>query len=440
MKIFQFYKTQYIALLILLSFPFPVLGDQFHNFLPDLKLEKPQTIDNHKVEIEIGPVNRSVSCKVLEALQSVPYVRSSEGPDTVFLNNEKVYKSTFHQNLSQSIKEEITIIDESMVEVAIGPDDRSVSATILHAVKSIPSVKEGVVPMSVCVNGEPIHHVENGVYTWDTEGGNLVQLTAKYIRKFGNIKVYVTGEKSSFVSKHNLGPLPYKDSTALVEPFPTANLPGKPESQLAVKEIFIEKKNIFPEPIVTAPDKKEEPFSLPVPSTRLLPHKIMTGVVKGFRLAEFGMSEDQVIKTIQADFSQSENNIEKSKDPKTDQSVLTISSLTLNPQNGKALIHYYFSFQEQTLIRIDVIWGHPDYSKVAHAVLRESAEKFKNLFSQLVTESANLEEDKKPYIFYGEDILGNGVKLKWETPYNNHFQPLSNPQPTLLLSYFQPLK
>ena len=441
MKIFQFYKTQYIALLILLSFPFPVLGDQFHNFLPDLKLEEPQTIDNHKVEIEIRPVNRSVNCKVLEALQSVPYVRSAEGPDTVFFNNEKVYKSTFHQNLSQSIKEEITIIDESMVEVAIGPDDRSVSATILHAVKSIPSVKEGVVPMSVCVNGEPIHHVGNGVYTWDTEGRYLVQLTAKYIRKFGNIKVYVTGEKSSFVSKHNLGPLPYKDSTALIEPFPTANLPRKPESRLAVKEILIEKKNIVPKPIVTRPDKKEEPFSLPVPSTRLLPHKIMTGVVKGFRLAAFGMSEDQVIKTIQADFSQSENNIEKSKDPKTDQRVLTISSLTLNPQNGKALIHYYFSFQDQTLTRVDVIWGHPDYSKVAHAVLRESAEKFKNLFSQLVTESANLEEDKKnPYIFYGEDMLGNGVKLKWETPYNNHFQPLSNPQPTLLLSYFQPLK
>jgi hypothetical protein len=442
MKIFQFYKTEYIALLILLSSPFPVLGDQFYNSLLDLKLKEPQIIDNHTVEIEIRPNNHSISCKTLEALQSVPYAGpgEEEGPETVFFNNEKVYKSTFYQNLSQSIKEEITIIDESMVEVAIGPDDRSVSATILHAVKSIPSVKEGVLPMSVCVNGKPIHHVENGVYTWDIEGRYLVRLRAKYIRKFGNIKVYVIGEKSSFVSKHDLGPLPYKDSTALVEPFPTANLPRKPASRLAVKEILIEKKNIVPEPIVTRPDKKEKPFSLEVPSTRLLPHKIMTGVVKGFRLAQFGMSEERVIKAIQADLSQSENNIEKRKDPETDQHILTISSPILNRQNGTALIHYYFSLEDKVLIRVDIIWGHPNYSKVDHAVLHESAEKFKNLFSQLVTESADLEEDKNPYIFYGEDILGNGVKLKWDTSYNKNSQTLSKPEPTLLLSYFQPSK
>ena len=492
MKIFQFYKIEYIAALFLLIFPLPVLGNQFHNSLPDQKLEEIKIIDNHTVEIEIGPDNRSVSCNILEALQSIPYVGVGGEPDTVFFNKEKLYHfhkglytwdregkyrvrlttkyirdfgsiqihvpeegtvmqekqktssknitSAFHQSLPQNIKEEITIIDEGMVEVGIGPDDHSVSTTILHAIKSIPSVKEGVEPRNVLINEEPIHHVRKGVYAWDIEGKSVVQLTAKYIRKFGNIQVHLTGKESSFVSRKETGPAPYRDPTALIECFPTAYLLGKHETRPAIKEILIEKKNIVPIPIVTRPDKEEEPFSLPVPSTRLLPHKIMTGVVKGFRLAQFGMSEDRVIKTIQADFSQSENNIEKSKDPKTDQRVLTISSLTLNPQNGKALIHYYFSFQAQTLIRVDVIWGHPDYSKVAHAVLHESAEKFKNLFSQLVTESANLEEDKNPYIFYGEDILGNGVKLKWETPYNNHFQPLSKPEPTLLLSYFQPLK
>ena len=41
-----------------------------------------------------------------------------------------------------------------MVEVAIGPDDRSVSATILHAVKSIPSVKEDAEPDHVFVTLE----------------------------------------------------------------------------------------------------------------------------------------------------------------------------------------------------------------------------------------------------------------------------------------------
>jgi uncharacterized protein YqeY len=492
MKIFQFCKTEYIALLILLSFPLPVLGNQFYNSLSDLKLEEIKIIDNHTVEIGIGADNRSVSCNILEALQSVPYVGAGGEPDTVFFNKEQIYHfrkglytwdregkyrvrlttkyirdfgsiqihvpeagtviqekqktsvksftSAFHQSLSKNIKEEITIIDENMVEVAIGPDDHSVSATILHAVKSIPSVKEGVEPKSVFINGESINHVKEGVYAWDIEERNSVHLTTKYIRKFGNIQVSVTGEESSFVARSESRPTPYKDPAALIEFFSTANLPKKHEPRPAVKKILIENKNIFPEPKVTHPDIKKEPFALPAPSTRLLPHKIMAGVVKGFHLAQFGMSVERVIKAIQADFSQSRNNIEKRKDPETDQRVLTISSRTLNPQNGKALIHYYFSLQDQTLNRVDVIWGHPDYSKVDHAVLHKSGEKFKNLFSQLVTQPANPEEGNNPYIFYGEDILENGVKLKWDKPYNNLFQPLSAPEPTLLLSYFQPMK
>jgi hypothetical protein len=492
MKLFQFYKTEYIALLILLSFPFPVFGNQFHNSLPDLKFEEIKIIDNHTVEIEIGPDNRSVSCNILEALQSIPYVGVGGEPDTVFFNKEKLYHfrkglytwdregkyrvrltakyirdfgniriyvpeagavmpqkqktsgknitSAFHQSLPQNIKEEITIIDEGMVEVAIGPDDHSVSTTILHAIKSIPSVKEGVEPNNVLVNEEPIHHVKKGVYAWDIEGRSLVQLTAKYIRKFGNIKIHLADKEYSYVLRNEPSPLPYKDPTSLIESFSSTNFPEKHDPRPAVKEIFIQKKNIFSEPIVTHSDIKKEPFLQPVPLTRWLPHKIMTGVIKGFRLAQFGMSEGRVIKTIQADFSQPETNIEKRKDPKTDQRILTISSSTLNPKNGKALIHYYFSFQGQTLVRVDVIWGHPDYSKVDHSVLHQSAEKFKNLFSRLVTQSANPTEDNSPYIFYGEDMLGNGVKLKWDTPYKTHFQPLSKPETTLLLSYFQTLK
>jgi hypothetical protein len=494
MKMLQFFKTEYIATLIFLSLPLPVLGNQFYDSLPDLKLEEIKIIDNNTVEIGIGLDNRSVSCNILEALQSIPYVGAGGEPDTVFVNNEKIYHfrkglytwdregkyrvllsakyirdfgsiqihvpeagpvmqekqktssknitSAFHQSLPQNIKEEITIIDEGMVEVGIGPDDNSVSTTILHAINSIPSVKEGVEPRNVLVNEEPIHYVRKGVYAWDVEGKNVVKLTTKYIRKFGNIQIHLTGEEPSFVSRKEPEPLPYKDPTALSKFFPTANLPRKHEPRPVVKEILIEKKNIFPEPIATHPDIKEESFAESVLSTRPLPlpHKLMTGVIKGFRLAQFGMSEDLVVKTIQADFSQSENNIEKRKDPKTDQRVLTISSLTLNPKNGKALIHYYFSLKDQTLVRVDIIWGHPDYSKVDHSVLNQSAKEFKNLFSKLVTQSDNSGEGYSPYIFYGEDILGNGVKLKWDKSYKTHFQPLSKPEPTLLLSYFQPLK
>ena len=44
----------------------------------------------------------------------------------------------------------------------------------------------------------------------------------------------------------------------------------------------------------------------------------------------------------------------------------------------------------------------------------------------------------RPYIFYGVDIFGNGIKLMWNKPYDKNFQPISKSEPTLTLSYFQP--
>ena len=89
--------------------------------------------------------------------------------------------------------------------------------------------------------------------------------------------------------------------------------------------------------------------------------------------------------------------------------------------------------------RVDVIWGHPDHPEVDHAILQKSAEKFKTLFRQLVIQPVTTSSDKGPYIFYGEDPLGRGIKLKWKKPYGKDFQPLSELESTLMLSYFQPL-
>ena len=117
---------------------------------------------------------------------------------------------------------------------------------------------------------------------------------------------------------------------------------------------------------------------------------------------------------------------------------MTIASLTLDPKNGKAWVRYYLSSQDQTLNRVDVIWGHPDHSKVDHTIFQKSAERFKNLFRQLETQTAIAVVDKGPYIFYGADIFGNGIKLMWNKPYDKNFQPISKSEPTLTLSYFQP--
>ena len=451
MKIFQFYKTGFIALLIFLTSPLPVSGNPFHNSLPDPKREEIKIVDNHTVEVGIGPDNRSVSCNILDAVRSIPYVGAGGEPDIVFVNKEKVHhfrkglytwdregnyrvrlttkyirefgnirirvpeegtalleerepagpSSTYLQNLPQNIKEEITIIDENMVEVAIGPDDHSVSSTILHAVKSIPSAKEDAEPGHVFVNDEPIHHIKEGVYAWDMEGKNPVRLSTKYIREFGNIQIHITGKEPPSLPKAEPEPVTDKKATA-------------------------------------PPAMKEEPPIPPNPSPPLTPKTIRAGMVKGFRLAQFGMGEEQVVKAIQADFDLLENKIERRRDPESGQRILTIASLTLDPENGKAWIHYYLSSLDQTLNRVDVIWGHPEHSTVDQAILQKSADRLKNLFRQLETQTATTDAGKGPYIYYGVDILGNGIKLMWNKPYDKDFQPTSKSKSTLALSYFQP--
>ncbi|HCK67768.1 MAG TPA: hypothetical protein DHW17_00645 [Nitrospina sp.] len=371
MKIFQFYKTGFAALLVFLTSVLPVSGNPFYNSLPDSKREEIKIIDDHTVEIGIGPDNRSVSCNILDAVQSIPYVGAGGEPDTVFVNKEKV------------------------------------------------------------------HHFRKGLYTWDREGNYRVRLTTKYIREFGNIQIHIADTPTP---KEEPEPVAHKKTTAPPAPELLPSLSEKPETELLEKEFHIEKPKSIPVPesIVTPPVEKEEPFALPSPSSPLVPKKIRVGIVKGFRLAQFGMSEKQVIQAIEADFGLLEKKVERRRDPESGQRVLTIASLTLDPKNGKAWVRYYLSSQDQTLNRVDVIWGHPDHSKVDHTILQKSAERFKNLFRQLETQTAIAVVDKGPYIFYGVDIFGNGIKLMWNKPYDKNFQPISKSEPTLTLSYFQP--
>jgi hypothetical protein len=339
MKISQFHKTGFLTFLIFIFSALPALGNPYYNSLPAPKREEIKIIDDHTVEIGIGPDNRSVSCNILDAVQSIPFVGPGVWPVTVYINNEK------------------------------------------------------------------IHLYRNKLYTWDREGKYRVRLTTKYIREFGNIKIHIAEEK----------PLPLHEE--------------EPEAiQTTEAKVY---------PLVV----KEKPPAPPAPSSPPTPQNLKTGIVKGFRLAKFGMSEEQVIKAIFIDFGLLEKEIERRRNPESGQRFLTIASLTLEPQNGKAWMHYYFSSLNQTLNRVDVVWGHPEHSKVDLAVLQKSALRFKNLFSQfrlLKTQPPDPVMEKEPTIFSGVDGLGNGINMLWGKPLDKNFQPIPSSDPTLILSYFQP--
>ena len=68
------------------------------------------------------------------------------------------------------------------------------------------------------VNDEPVHHIKEGVYTWDMEGKNPVRLTTKYIRKFGNIQIHIAGEEPPSTPKEEPEPVTHIEPTASPEP------------------------------------------------------------------------------------------------------------------------------------------------------------------------------------------------------------------------------
>jgi hypothetical protein len=478
MKINQFYKIRFFTLLILLGSNFSAEGNTFYDSLPNIKREEITVVDDHTVEVGIGPDDRSVSCNILDAVQSIPYVDSGGRPMTVFVNKENIhlinnelytwdregkyrvrlttkyirefgniriyvpkegtalpeqiepitpeFTSSYFENLPPIIKEEITIIDENMVEVAIGPDDRSLSTTIIHAINSIPSVKQDMEPDQVFVNGEQVYYIKKGFYTWDEKGKNPVRLTSKYIRKFGNIQIHVPGDEFHLNLEEETGP------TATIEPTPSTEPAPKNELVHDRSETTLvpETESSFPPNLARPPKSKTPPA----------PEKIKNGIVKGFRLAQFGMNEGQVVKAIFVDFNLLENEIEKWRDPETGHRVLTIASLALDPAIGKAWIHYHLSSHDEKLNRVNVVWGHPDHSNVDKATLQKSAERFKNLFTQFRV--AGTQAKSPPAyidatIFYGIDSSGKGIEMIWAKPMGKNFQPISQLESTLVLNYFK---
>ena len=93
--------------------------------------------------------------------------------------------------------EKITVIDNYSVKVGLGPDQHSVSSTILDAVASIPLVNGKTEPDVVYVNKEKVYHIRKGLYAWDDEGEYRVRLTTKYIREFGEITIRIPSQSAA---------------------------------------------------------------------------------------------------------------------------------------------------------------------------------------------------------------------------------------------------
>lgn len=412
-----------------------ITASSFHNNLAENRREEITIIDNHSVKVGLGPDQRSVSCTILDAVASIPSINGKTEPDVVYVNKEKVHhirnglyawdgegkyrvrlttkyirefgeiiirvpsesaaaekpdapnntkaKNSYYASLPENKRQEITIIDDFMVEVGLGPDLRSIQSITQDAIRSIPSINDEDYPEFVFVNGDPVFYIGNGLYSWDEDGSNPVRLTTSFIKKFGNIRVSVAS------------PVPPEEP-----PISAPATMGKRVAKIPQVHQGIKAEESIPSSAAAAA-KKDKGLAL-----------------KGFRLARFGMAISQVKEAIQKDFKIAASSLKTSGPQKN---ILSISTPRLSDKGDEASVQYFFS--THGLAKVTVTW--------------EPSENTDNLAVKLIEQFLNLRSLKmqsptsnQKYLYYGKDSYGNAIRLSWA-------ENSPHPRRSLILSYLE---
>jgi hypothetical protein len=144
-------------------------------------------------------------------------------------------------------------------------------------------------------------------------------------------------------------------------------------------------------------------------------------VVNGFRSAQFGMNERDVIKAIRNDFGKSKNQISRQVHPNEKTITLEITVSKLLPESGEAKVFYIMGYKSKRLIHINVIWGRPVVKKPNAEAVVATANQLRNHFVQKKYQkegfalNAQLGEGVI-LVFQGKDRKGRAARLLLSNP------------------------
>lgn len=79
--------------------------------------------------------------------------------------------------------------------------------------------------------------------------------------------------------------------------------------------------------------------------------------IDGFRSARFGMTEDEVLAAIAADFGLGVEAITTGVNPLEKTTSLGVTVTDLVPDSGDARVVYIFGYESQALIQVNIVWG-----------------------------------------------------------------------------------
>jgi hypothetical protein len=102
--------------------------------------------------------------------------------------------------------------------------------------------------------------------------------------------------------------------------------------------------------------------------------------IDGFRLARFGMSEEQVRQAIRKDFPAAAATLASAVHPSEKTTVLSLSVTDLLPHTGKARISYIFGYRSKKLVQVNVLWS-SDGSTAADETIVGTANALRDYFA-----------------------------------------------------------
>ena len=144
-------------------------------------------------------------------------------------------------------------------------------------------------------------------------------------------------------------------------------------------------------------------------------------VVNGFRSANFGMKERDVLKAIKKDFGIGKNQVSRKIHPNEKTVTLGIQVNKLLPESGPAKVFYIMGYKSKRLIHINVIWGKPITKKPNAEAIVATANQLRNHFAQKKYQkegfalNAPLGEGVI-LVFQGKDRKGRAAKILLVNP------------------------
>jgi len=143
--------------------------------------------------------------------------------------------------------------------------------------------------------------------------------------------------------------------------------------------------------------------------------------VNGFRSAQFGMNERDIIKAIKNDFGIGKKQISRIAHPNEKTVTLGVSVTKLLPESGPAKIFYILGYKTKRLIHINVVWGKPATKNPNAEAIVAAANQLRNHFVQKKYQKEGFALNAQLgegiiLVFQGKDRKGRAARLLLSNP------------------------